>query len=159
MANKDANWLEAEIIKELKSLAHVAKSRMEQPAQTWRDKPVFTQEGPTYRSGDLVVRVTTEHDHYFWLDEGTKSPRHAVMSRDFRPKTKVRSFNSGAGSGDPNPAHVSKNISRPGIEARKWTEMTSAEYGAILQSAIDKILAGYKGKPISKSDQISRYVP
>lgn len=62
-----------------------------------------------------------------WLDEGT-SIRWALMSRDWRSKTRVGVLKSGRGRGKVviagRRAMTARNIGpRPGIEGRGWTEL------------------------------------
>jgi len=54
-----------------------------------------------------------------WLNEGTRV-RHAVMSKDFRPKTRHRTIGSRRGRGGM--VFVSRKIRLPGIKAREWTD-------------------------------------
>jgi hypothetical protein len=92
---------------------------------TWKgEKPEFKsaislkQPGPT-----LVVEPSGGSPEgvkkWNWLNKGTKV-RYAVMSPDFRPKTRTRFIGSGAGRGKM--LFVSKKHPMPGIKAREWTE-------------------------------------
>lgn len=157
----DAKALEREIKKELKLIARMAKNRMLTPTQTWNNPPDFVISGPMLAGDDLVCRVRTlgssQGDmEFFFLDEGTKT-RFATMTRDFMPKTAPRSFKASPGKGGL--LFVNRKRPRPGIEARKWTTLTALEYSAVLQSAIDKKLAGYKGKPTTYARAGRVYVP
>lgn len=130
--------------KVLKDVAKLAKKRMLQPTSTWKHSVDFNVSEPAVVAGDLKTEVITHDPPYYFLDEGTKTPRHAAMTEDFSPKTSVRSFKASAGSGGL--LFVHRKIQKPGIEARKWTEMTALEYGPILQSAIDQAIAGIAHK-------------
>lgn len=55
--------------------------------------------------------------NWFFLNYGTKV-RHAVMSKDFKPKTTVGLLSSKKGRG--RMVFVSKKIKLPGIKPRKW---------------------------------------
>jgi hypothetical protein len=95
-------------------------------------------------------------EEYFWLDEGT-DVRYATMTRNFQPKTRVRSFTSSPGQG--RLRYIDRMVPKPGIEAREWTKLASLEYDAILQSAIDKVLAGYSHKPSARAVGGRRFIP
>lgn len=157
----DAKQLEIQVKNDLKKVGKSLARRLAQPTSTWNNKPDFVVEEPRMVGGDLVCRVRTDgvsegSDEYFFLDEGTKV-RRALMTRNFVPKTSVRSFSSGPGRGSV--ALIRPWIAQPGITAREWTEMAAAEYGPVIQSAIDKTLAGYKGKPTGTADRFGKYTP
>lgn len=129
---------EKDLKKALRDVAKSARSRLLTPTSSWSNKPEFTIQ-ELEQGGDLIERIVTDSDEYFFLDEGT-SVRYATMTRDFVAKTKPRSFASGGGQGSL--AYVNRGMPRPGIQARKWTEMTELEYGPVLQAAIDRAIAG-----------------
>lgn len=72
------------------------------------------------------MRVSTRDKRMVYLDQGTDI-RWAVMSSDFKPKTRKRRLSSGGGSGRTiirgRGAMQSRNIApRPGVEAREFSE-------------------------------------
>lgn len=146
--------LERDIRKAMRDVAKSVRSRLLTPTSTWSDKPTFTID-EMEKGGDLIERVMTESPEYFWLDEGT-SIRFATMTKDFAAKTKPGSFSASGGKGGL--AYVSKKQVRPGIQARDWTKMAELEYGAVLQSAIDKVLSGSGSKLFVLSKRFSKYV-
>lgn len=89
---------------------------------TWRNKPEFTVE--TEASGDTItVLAGTDDPVYGYLDRGT-SVRYAVMSADWRSKTRPGSLQSVMGRG--RVVVISKRIPRPGIQARHFSEQIRA---------------------------------
>lgn len=122
--------LRDELIKAVKAEGKIHKRELGKPVATWNDAPkmestftdggtflsVFT--GPT--GSDLAVNKFT------WLDKGTRI-RWALMSQDWKSKTKPGSFSSGGGRGRVviagRRAMSRRGIrARPGIAARGWTE-------------------------------------
>jgi len=99
---------------------------------TWRgSKPRF-EYLVGYKGGELTVVVGPTGDEkgvkkWIWLDEGTKV-RWAVMSRDWESKTNPGWYGSGPGAGRVviagKRAMMARGIPpRPGIEARRWTQL------------------------------------
>ena len=133
----DTKALERDLKRTVKKVAQSAKSRLLTPTSTWENKPEFTIQ-EIEEGGNLVNRVSTDHAPYFFLDGGTNI-RHAAMSKPFIPKTTPRSFVAQPGQG--RVVKVSRKINLPGITARAWSEMTALEYSAVLQQAVDELLA------------------
>lgn len=97
---------------------------LNQTTASWTgDKPKF--ESLTDVSGGSASVLTGPTGNtmgvkkWNWLNEGTRV-RRAVMSRNWRSKTRPGSFSSGSGRG--RVVFISKRISRPGIKARGWTD-------------------------------------
>lgn len=138
MARISANQMDADLRKAVRIVSDSLKSRLLSPTRMWHHPVIFTMT-VSVKGGDLLSRVMTLDDEYFWLDGGTKE-RWAVMTNPFQAKTKVNSFSSSAGVGG-----FSHMISRhkgagplPGIDARNWTPLAAQEYGPVLQAAVDK---------------------
>ena len=121
--------------------AEKAKALAALPTETWDDEIEFAIDDVSDGT-NLVFNVHASGENariYRYVDEGTKTPRHAVMTRDFAPKTSVRSLASSRGRGGL--AYVNKRISKPGIQARRFSLVVaetlqpefSAEIKAILQ--------------------------
>jgi hypothetical protein len=72
----------------------------------------------SFAGGNVSVNVFTQDKIFDYLDRGT-STRHAVMTRDFQPKTRQGYIGSFPGSG--HKAFVSTSIDMGGIAARNWT--------------------------------------
>lgn len=110
--------------------------------KTWNHKPIFVvkvQSTPR----QIKLEATTDDAVFNYLDRGT-SVRHAVMSRDFQPKTQpasggVTRLSSGRGRG--RMVHVSRRINRPGIKARGFTKAILESTQRDLVSRMEKHLA------------------
>jgi len=119
-----------ELTKELEAEGKFHQKELGKTTQSWKkDKPKF--ESLTEVGADSVIVVTgpTGSDKavnkFMWLNEGTKI-RWALMSRNWRSKTRVGKFASGPGRGRVviagRRAMTARNIRpRPGIKARNWT--------------------------------------
>lgn len=107
------------------ALRQVAKEQLNlfhEVDSTWRHKINVTITPITWTGGDAEITVMTDDEVFWWLDNGV--PRHAIMSKDFVPKTvasKPARFKSGSGSGNPDPVAVTRFWSE-WIDARNWTE-------------------------------------
>ena len=66
----------------------------------------------------IVTKPTKGVKKWRWLNEGTRV-RRALMSRDWRSKTKPGRYRSGPGRGKM--LFVSRKLARPGIKPRGWT--------------------------------------
>ena len=94
-------------------------------SETWDgEKPEYSSEVDTSLARILIAVIVggseKAQNKWGWLDKGT-SVRRAVMSRDWKSKTKVWRLTAGPGSG--RVVFISKKIALPGIEARGWTDM------------------------------------
>jgi hypothetical protein len=107
---------------------------------TWNHQPDFDV---TYLwNGDnLEITVFTQDDIFRYIDEGT-SIRYATMTPDFVPKTTPGSLNSGNGAGGL--AYVSRQRPRPGIQARKISELIThnreIKFGQNLDRAVNRVV-------------------
>jgi len=91
---------------------------------TWQNKPAFEQ--VVEIAGDTVtVMVGTDSLIYKYIDMGT-SVRYATMSPGFSAKTRPGFLGSSAGAG--HVLFVDKSKPRPGIEARRFTEIIQKKY-------------------------------
>jgi len=91
---------------------------LEDLTSTWKHSVDFNVEVEGNRDG-IAVLIGTDDKVFKFLDEGTKV-RRAVMSTNFKAKTKTGSLQSGAGRGGV--VFISKKISLPGIKARKFSK-------------------------------------
>ncbi len=100
------------------------KKDFKKTIETWQgDKPKFDsaislkQPGPT-----LIVDASGGPEKgvkkWNWLNKGTPV-RRALMSKDWKSKTRPGLIGSGAGRG--RMLFVSRKLKRPGIKARGWT--------------------------------------
>lgn len=117
----------------LNNTAKAVKTDFLVTVDTWKGKPDFTiQRGNDYRY------VYTTSKEYFFVNAGTKV-RRAVMSDDFRPKSRPEYIGSNIGRGGV--VFISKKINLPGIKARKFDktiqEKWQKQFPITLQRAID----------------------
>lgn len=118
------------MLNELRNQGRIVENEYKKTTQNWKgDKPEFESLiGLTGKDASVLTGPTgSQHavDKFIWLDEGTRI-RWAVMSSDWRSKTKPGSFRTGRGNGRViiagRRAMTNRNIApRPGIKARNWT--------------------------------------
>lgn len=85
---------------------------------TWTAQPQF-QAVKTVRGYSVNVNPD---EPWKWVNQGTRV-RRAIMSRDWRSKTKPNVISSFNGAG--RVVFISRKITRPGIEARNFTNIIS----------------------------------
>jgi hypothetical protein len=108
--------------------------------RTWNNQPAF--EALTEASASKIeVLVGTDDKVFKYVDEGT-SVRRAVMSADWVSKSTPGSLKAGKGRGMV--VFISKKISRPGIEARRFTENIKR----VIEGKIEEIFNRYLKKVI-----------
>jgi hypothetical protein len=98
-------------------MAQEVKADFEKTVETWDEKPEFVVEKTA--SG---AKVYTTDKVYRFLDKGT-SVRRAVMPKGYRRKSMPGVIGSFQGNRDGTKIFVSKKITLPGIQPRKWSEM------------------------------------
>lgn len=120
------------IFRELKAQGKATEKEFDKTVATWSgDKPSF-ESITDITKGDASVLTgptgsTKALRKFKYLDEGT-AIRWALMSSDWKSKTKPGKLKSGRGKGRPvligRRAMQKRNIPpRPGIEAREWTPL------------------------------------
>lgn len=122
-----------QILNALNAESKAIIAELNKTTATWKGaKPTFKAE-VSYAGGDVVILVgpggsTEGAQKWVWLDEGTKP--HPIKAKNkptlafrtnFTPKTKVKTFSSGAGGSSP-PWAFPKQVRHPGIDAREWSE-------------------------------------
>lgn len=95
------------------------RKEYEKTTRTWNHKPEF-EVLPEVSDTEATVLVGTDDKIYKFLDEGTRV-RYATLSKDWQSKTKPGIIGSGPGRG--RVLFVSKKRPRPGIEARRFTQI------------------------------------
>lgn len=100
--------------------ADIIERMFKRTTKTWRHNVEFYRQIDLAANDSLEVVVWTEDPIYYYLDRGTYV-RHAVMDKRFKPKTKPNVIGSSVGA-YPDPVFVSKNVNRPGIEPRHFTD-------------------------------------
>lgn len=123
------------ILNELRAEGKAVKVEFEKTTATWKgEKPTFTFAiGLTGQDAIVLIGPagsTEGAQKWVWLNDGTKKDYPIVAKnapflvfrdgRGFRPKTKVKTFSSGAGANN-GPWIRKKQVTHPGIEARDWT--------------------------------------
>ncbi|MCC7208314.1 MAG: hypothetical protein IT323_13485 [Anaerolineae bacterium] len=88
--------------------------------QTWKEKPKFNIKREKY-----ARVISTSSKIYRFVTRGTKV-RRALMSPDFRPKTRNRWIGSNKGRGGV--VFISKRLKLPGIKAREFEETIQAKW-------------------------------
>lgn len=126
-----------ELLNELRREGKALKRDFDKTIAGWEgDKPTFSPEiGLTSREASVIVRPRGNDkgvNKWGWLDKGT-SIRWALMSRDWRSKTKPGKLSSGGGAGRVviagRRAMQRRNIGpRPGIRARGWSIKIGRKY-------------------------------
>lgn len=111
--------------------AKFAQTEFNKTTSSWTgDKPTFKIE---VKEGiDLTVNVFASGNQegvqkWVWLNYGTKphtirakNVPNLVFQTNFKAKTKVKTFSSGAGGSSP-PWRATPQVNHPGTEARDWT--------------------------------------
>lgn len=104
---------------------------------TWNDKPEFKIDK---EDGKRTVYTTSSIYHY--VNAGT-AVRRALMSPDFKPKTRSGFIGSNMGKGGV--VLISKKLNLPGIKAREFDKVIEEKWQKqlpeILQRAVDAAVA------------------
>jgi hypothetical protein len=134
------NFIDKELRTTLKRESGYVLKQYQKFTGTWSHQPAFNVS--YFRDEDhYVVTVTTDDDIFRYVDEGT-SVRYATMTPDFVPKTTPGSLNSGNGAGGV--AFVSRKRPRPGIVARKVSELIThnreVKFGQNLDRAVNRVV-------------------
>lgn len=121
-----------EILNQLRAEGRTQKKELDKTTKTWRgEKPKFETlvglERPPGSASVLTGPSGSDKavNKWVWLNEGTRI-RWALMSKDWKSKTRPRWFGSGRGGGRVviagKRAMMRRGIRpRPGIKARGWT--------------------------------------
>ena len=112
-----------EIVEAQEKEAKLIKGLFEQTVRTWRGKPIFLTKRIRVRGGIGIYVApdfrTKNGKKFAWIDAGTSGPRRALMSQDFRPKTRARRLGSTGGHGGA--VFVSRRVKQPGIKKREFS--------------------------------------
>lgn len=107
---------------------------MKKPTMTWVPPVEFEEQvfvgtraaTEADKSGaGIAILVTTEDNRYRFVDEGTKV-RYATMTKNFIPKTRVKSLKAYKGRGGL--LFVNKKKPKPGIKARGFTKIVQRKW-------------------------------
>lgn len=121
----DVDKVRLEMLNELRKQARIFKKDFNLTTRTWKHKPEF-KEQIHLGAKEASVEISTEDDIYKFVDQGT-SIRWAVMSRDWKSKTRSQVIGSTRGRGRAviwgRGAMRKRHIRpRPGIKARKFSK-------------------------------------
>lgn len=133
----EAKEIRLELLNELRKEGRLHVRELKKTTATWKGiKPNFESLVGLTRNGDLSVLTGPTGPMFgvlkwFWLDQGTKI-RWALMSKDWRSKTRRRELASHPGQGKAvlrgRRAMLAAGIGpQPGIEAREWTNMLTEQ--------------------------------
>lgn len=128
--------VQAAVMSEARRVRNNMMASYRRTVATWSNKPGFTST-VELNGNDLEITVGTDDLIYKFIDEGT-SHRWALMSRDWRSKTRPGHMTAGPGSG-----HVVKRGRRsfgnrppqPGIQAREFSNHIAREFAPKLAKA------------------------
>jgi len=95
--------------------------KFESTTKDFNSKPVFTR-SITSRALGVIGQVSTSDDNYYYLTRGTRV-RYAIMSNDFRAKTRPGTLPSRPGRGGF--VTLTRNP-LPGIKARNFDKIIKA---------------------------------
>jgi hypothetical protein len=120
------------ILNGLRKEGRTVKKELEKTTATWEGaKPTF-EIAIGLTGTDAIVLIGPGGNpegaqKWVWLDKGTeahiikaKNVPNLVFQTNFTPKTKIKVFNSSAGSLSP-PWRSTKEVRHPGIDAREWS--------------------------------------
>jgi hypothetical protein len=114
-----------EIMRELQKEGKEQQKQLKKTTATWQgDKPKFETIVDIDAEGAGVLTGPSGNTKgikkWNWLDQGTRV-RRALMSRNWKSKTRPGHFGSGAGRG--RVVFISKRVNRPGIKPRNWSAL------------------------------------
>lgn len=156
MPRVDAEAIERQMLKAMDDIVDAGKRKLDGIDTTWNHKVRWVVEKARVVGEDARAGVTTEDSPFFYLDGGT-GVRYATMTQDFNPKTEPNVFTSKVGRGGV--AFISKRQARPGIQARRWTEILALTMGNSLSISINEVAAGTKRRPKVSGVRVRIYTP
>lgn len=143
----DLKGIKTKLAKALREEAAEDKKLLQKTTKTWTGtKPRFALPSTVDVSGTSLSIYTYPEgpgaDKWGWLEQGTKI-RWAVMSKNFRPKTRRAWLNSSGGRGGVviagRRAMMRRNIkARPGIKARQWIAQVNKERAPKFKALMEK---------------------
>lgn len=123
------------IMSQLRRFSAGVKTDFDKTMATWADHPDFKRQ-VSFRAGVAMARVHVRDKVYGALDEGTKV-RWALLSKDWRSKTRPGFIGSGPGAGrvlmrgrKMRKAGIPPG---PGIKARGWSGVIAEKHKPIFE--------------------------
>jgi hypothetical protein len=113
----DAKAFDRKLTRALLDVTKLIERDYASTVATWDEKPEFKTKF-TINDKEMSAFVHTTDNVYRFLHDGT-SVRYAIMSKSFRPKTRVNRLTSEQGRGGR--THIDVHHPQPGIQARNWT--------------------------------------
>lgn len=118
-----------------KKTAKAMKRSFARTTRTWEHAVQFRQ--LTESQPNPTVLVYTTDPIYGYVSGGTRV-RRALMSPDFSPKTRPGALDSRPGSGGV--VFVSRKLSLPGIEARRFPELVEEKHRKPYQREVEQAI-------------------
>lgn len=134
----DLKGIAEDIATVMSKYADLAEEDFERTTKTWNRDVDFNKK-TTLSRGKFEAEIFTKDEIYYYLNEGT-SVRFAVMTQDFKPKTKPGVLDSFPGQGGL--AYVNpRTVRQPGIKAREFTKAIAKKHGKDFVRDIQKASA------------------
>lgn len=131
----DARRLGVRWLNVLRKYEKLIKADYYRTTASWKNHhPVF-QSKVRYLGGNPRLFVYTDDRVYGEIDGGTPV-RYVTMTPDFEPKTRARVLDSFPGKGKV--AYKNKNIPRPGIEPRWFSDEITVKYEDRITRDLDR---------------------
>lgn len=139
-----------ELLNGLRLFGTTAKGDYAKTTGTWKKKPKFYVK-ISLRGGNATVNVYTDNEIYPYLDDGTKGPyqipkdpgksKTLRFQEGYATKTSPGLIGSMRGGAYGNYVYR-KQVTHPGIEARKFTEIIAKyrekDFQSIMQASLEK---------------------
>jgi hypothetical protein len=116
--------------------AHIVIRMFEKTTRTWNHDVEFEYEIEN-NSNVMRVSVYTNDEIYYFIDQGT-SVRYATMTKDYFSKSTPGVIGSNRGAGEL--LYIDKNVPRPGIESRRFTEEIHKRRRPFFYKKIEKVV-------------------
>jgi len=129
------------IMKEMEIEVRTTKQMFQRTVKTWKKKAAFKTKIATSSKGELRGATYTESEIYSYINFGTRV-RWALMSKDFKAKTKPRILDSYPGQGRAilvgKKAFMKHGLKpRPGIKERRYDLVITRIRKPLFQKAIN----------------------
>jgi hypothetical protein len=116
---------------------NVVNSHYDSTVETWKVRPQFSQKTDFNFDVEMSVTTFTQNRIYYFLHEGT-AVRYATMTDPFWAKTVPGFLGSREGKG--RKLFVNRSVPRPGIEARKWTDLIIKKRTKLFEQLMGKAI-------------------
>lgn len=120
----------------VKKVGKMMERDLKSATRTWNHKVDFYVKS-RISAKSITVSIYSDDVVFGFVEKGT-GVRHAVMTRNFVPKTAPGWLGSRKGSGGV--AYISPNITRPGIEARNFYKTTASKHRKMFVGEMRKLI-------------------